>query len=175
MRRARLALAAALALPLAPLPAAEAAAVTIEVAPAAANPVAPRMGDHLSFHSTLRNDGAEPVGGLILWLTLLKTDRGDEQPMDLEDWSAQKAVTAATLAPGATVEADWPLRLIQSGRYRLAISAVPAGADHAVASRFVDIAVRQKPTVESGRILPVALGIPALLGLALIRAMRRRG
>ena len=147
--------------------------VAIEVAPSADNPSSPKMGDRLSFHTVLRNDGSEPVDGLILWMTLLKTDRGDEQPMDLEDWSAQKAISVSQLAPGATAEADWSLRLIQAGQYRLAIGVVPAGADHPVTSRFIDVRVRQKPTVESARILPVSLGVPMLLAVALLWAMRR--
>ena len=96
-------------------PAASAAPISISIAPAAQNPASPKMGDHLTFHTIIRNDGSDPVDGLIAWLSLVQVDRGHEQPIDLEDWSAHKAVTAAKLAPGQTLETDWPMRLI-SGR-----------------------------------------------------------
>ncbi len=67
---------------------------------------------------------ATPVDGLIAWISLVQIDKGKEQPVDLEDWSAHKAVTAASLAPGQSLETDWPMRLIQAGTYRVVVSAV---------------------------------------------------
>ena len=55
------------------------------------------------------------LDGVIAWISLVQTDRGKEQPVDLEDWSAHKAAVAAGLVPGETIHTDWPMRLIQSG------------------------------------------------------------
>ena len=41
---------------------------------------------------------------MIAWLSLVQVDLGKEQPVDLEDWSAHKVVTIASLAPGQAVE-----------------------------------------------------------------------
>lgn len=142
--------------------------LSASLAPAAGNPTSPQMGDRLSFHSVIRNGGAQPAEGLIAWISLVQIDRGKEQPVDLEDWSAHKAVTAASLAPGAILETDWPMRLIQSGQYRVVISVVSRNAQGLTASPFADFHVRPKPVVESRRVLPVAVGIPlALIGLLL--------
>ena len=147
--------------------------LSVELTPAASNPRAPQMGDHLSFHTAIRNDGPTPIDGLIAWISLVQIDRGREQPVDLEDWSAHKAVTAARLGPGKTLQTDWPIRLIQAGTYRVVVSAVSRDSAGLTASHFADFTVRQKPVVESQRVLPVAIGIPLLLcGMILWRVRR---
>jgi hypothetical protein len=152
---------------------ADAAPFAIELAPSAANPASPQMGDRLSFHSIISNDGTTSVEGVIAWLSLVQTDKGKEQPVDLEDWSAHKAVTVPILAPGQTMQTDWPMRLIQAGNYRVVISAVSRGSAGLTASPFADFIVREKPVVESARILPVAFGSPGLLALLLFWRWRR--
>ena len=146
--------------------------VDLEAAPA--NPASPRMGDRLSYRTSIRNVGAAPVEGIVAWLGLVQVDRGKEQPVDLEDWSAHKAVTIASLAPGQAAQTDWPMRLIAAGHYRVVVSAASSGGGPLTPSPFVDLAVRAKPVVESRRVLPVALGVPALL-LAGLLLRRRQG
>jgi hypothetical protein len=41
------------------------------------------------------------------------------------------------------------------------------------ASPFADFTVRQKPVVESERVLPVAFGLPLLIGAAMLWRFRR--
>lgn len=152
--------------------AAQAGALSVTLTPVAGNPPSPQMGDRLAFHSVIRNDAAVPVTGIIAWISLVQVDPGLEQPVDLEDWSAHKAVTVGTLAPGQAIVTDWPMRLIQSGHYRVVISAVNREAAGLTASPFVEFAVRRKPVVESQRVLPVAIGIP--LGIVGLMLWRRR-
>jgi hypothetical protein len=68
-----------------------------------ANPASPHMGDNISFKSVIRNDGNAPLRGIVAWLGLVETDKGNEQPVDLEDWSAQRVVTADELKPGQSL------------------------------------------------------------------------
>jgi hypothetical protein len=154
---------------------APASPVDISLAPDAANPARPEMGDWLHFRSAVRNAGKVPLSGLVVWISLVEVDPGHEQPVDLEDWSAQKAAVLPSLLPGEKYEIDWPMRLIQAGDYRVLVSAAERGAPGPYASPFADFHVRRKPTVESARILPVALGVPVLLaGLAAWRLRRGR-
>lgn len=150
-----------------------AAPLSIELTAASSNPASPRMGDKLSFHTVIRNDGAAAVDGLIAWISLVQVDRGKEQPVDLEDWSAHKAVTASSLGPGETLATDWPMRLIQAGRYRVVVSAASRDGAALTASPFVAFTVRQKPVAESERVLPVAIGVPLLLGAIMLRRSRK--
>jgi hypothetical protein len=151
-----------------------AAPLTVDLMPAADNPPAPQMGDNLKFNSAIRNDGATPLDGLIAWILLLEVDKGKEQPIDLEDWSAHKAVTIPRLMPGGTVRTEWPMRLIQSGDYRVAIGVAGRDGSALTPSPLADFTVRQKPVVESQRVLPIAIGVPALLGLSILFGLRRR-
>lgn len=157
-----------------PAGSASAESLSVDLRASSRNPTSPQMGDNLSFHTVIRNDGSIPVDGLIGWISLVQIDKGKEQPVDLEDWSAHKAVTAASLAPGKTLETDWPMRLIQAGNYRVVVSAVSRDSAGLVASPFADFTVRQKPVVESRRVLPVALGLPLLIGGAMLWRRRRR-
>jgi len=155
-------------------PATAAPALQVDLAPAPANPASPQMGDRLSYRTSIRNVGRAQVEGIVAWLGLVQVDKGKEQPVDLEDWSAHKAVTIPSLAPGQAVQTDWPMRLIAAGHYRVVVSAAAAGGGPLTPSPFVGLAVRAKPVVESGRVLPVALGVPALL-LAGLLLRRRQG
>jgi hypothetical protein len=147
----------------------------ISLAPDRANPPSPQMGDWLTFHSVIENGGSRAASGVVAWISLVQVDPGQEQPVDLEDWSAHKAVTQALLRPGQQVKVEWPMRLINSGAYRVVISAVDRETGHVMTSPFVDFTVRRKPVVESGRILPVAFGVPAIvLGLMVWGRYRQR-
>jgi len=137
--------------------------LVIQIAPSADNPADPQMGDHLAFQTRLTNTGTTPIEGVISWLSIVRVDQGQEAPIGLEDWSAEKAVTQASLAPGATIVTDWPMRLIQDGHYRAVVSAASRGGNVLAASPFADFAVRAKPVVQSARVLPVAVGVPLLL------------
>lgn len=85
---------------LAPSESAAAPMLGVELTRAVAGPASPKMGDRLAYHSTIRDMGTKPVAGIVAWLSLVQVDPSMEQPVDLEDWSAHKAITIASLAPG---------------------------------------------------------------------------
>ena len=139
------------------------------------NPSSPQMGDSLIFDTAIRNTSEQPTHGVVAWISLVQMDPGHEQPMDLEDWSAHKAVNQTLLGAGEHLTVEWPMRLIQSGSYRVVVSAMDREAGAVMTSPVLDFVVRPKPVVESKRILPVALGVPMVLsGLLFIAWYRRR-
>ena len=145
------------------------AALDVALTPDAANPAAPRMGDRLTYHATIRNPStATPAKGVVAWLTILRVDAGHEQAIDLEDWSANKALTIPGLPPGGTARSDWSLRLISPGTYRVLVSAATRDAPVPAVGSGAMFSVAPKPVVELARVLPVALGVPAVLGLLLL-------
>lgn len=79
-------------------------------------------GNHLQFWSTITNTGGTSIEGLVAWISLVKIDPGNEQPVDLESWNAHEAVTEASLKPGETLRTDCPMRLIKGGDYRVVVS-----------------------------------------------------
>ncbi len=154
---------------------AQAADVSIDLEPDKTNPVTPTMGDSMHFHSRIRNTADRTIEGLVAWISLVEVTPGHEQPMDLEDWNAHKAVTGTTLAPSMPLTTDWPMRLIQSGDYRVVISATDRNEQAVYTSPTLQFHVARKPVVESSRILPVALGLPLLIGGAMVyRGWRQR-
>jgi hypothetical protein len=149
--------------------------VSINLQPDGNNPASPVMGNNLRFWSTISNTGKNPIEGLVAWISLVEIDPGNEQPVDLEDWSAHKAVTGATLNPGQALRTDWPMRLIKSGDYRVVISVTDRGGRQVYTSPTVQFHVRQKPVLQAGRVLPVAMGIPMLLmGLIVFNKAKQR-
>ena len=149
--------------------------VSLDLQPDGKNPVSPVMGDNLRFWSTIANTGSSPVKGLVAWISLVEIDPDNEQPMDLEDWSAHKAVTGASLKPGQSLRTDWPMRLIKAGDYRVVVSVTDRGGRQVFTSPTVQFHVRQKPMLQAGRVLPVAVGIPLLLmGLVAFNKTRQR-
>lgn len=149
--------------------------LAITLTPGQSHPVSPQMGDQLTFDTVITNPGGHPIHGLVAWISLVRVDPGHEQPMDLEDWSAHKAVARALLGPGERVDVTWPMRLIQAGAYRVVVSAMDQETGRVMTSPVLDFLVRPKPVVESRRILPVALGVPLiLLGMLVSVGLRRR-
>jgi hypothetical protein len=150
------------------------ASVAIDLQPDGKNPVSPVMGDHLQFQSTITNTESTPIEGLVAWISLVEIDSGNEQPVDLEDWSAHKAVTGTSMGPGQTLLTDWPMRLIKGGDYRVVVSVTDRDSSQVYTSPTVQFHVQQKPVLQAGRVLPVAAGIPLLIiGLMVFNKIRR--
>jgi len=143
------------------------------------NPPIPVMGDHLRFRSTITNTGTTPVEGLVAWISLVEIDPGNEQPVDLEDWSAHKSITGAFLSPGQSLRTDWPMRLIKGGDYRVVVSITDRGSNKVFTSQTLQFHVQQKSVLQAGRVLPIAAGVPILIiGLMVFnktRQLRQKG
>jgi len=156
------------------IPAAAQVPLALDLRPDDKNPSNPVMGDHLRFWSTITNTGTTPAEGLVAWISLVEIDPGHEQPVDLEDWSAHKAVTGATLGPGASLRTDWPMRLIKGGDYRVVVSVTDRGGNTVFTSPTLQFHVRQKAVLQAGRVLPVAAAVPLLIiGLMVFNKTRQ--
>jgi hypothetical protein len=137
-----------------------------------------KMGDTPTFNGKVTNRGDQTLKGLIVYLSLVSLKPGEEQPVDLEDWSAQRAVRIGELQPGQDNTQEWPMRLIQAGRYGVAMTVVDPNESQPIISDLLTFDIASKPTLSSGRIVPVALGEPAFLvlivGLYWFRSRFRR-
>jgi hypothetical protein len=122
-----------------------------------------KMGDRPVFKGVVKNSGQHKLQGLVVYLSLVSLKPGHEHPVDLEDWSAQKTVRIDQLVPGETNRQGWSMRLIQAGRFGVALTVVDPLENRPIVSDLVSFKIHPKPTVVSGRILPVAIGEPLLL------------
>lgn len=137
-----------------------------------------KMGDTPVFVGHITNMSNQPLENLVAYVSLVSLKHGSEHPVDLEDWSAQAAFHIARLEPGKSISHNWSLRLIQGGRYGLALTVINPSDGVPVISPLAVFQVEPKTTVIAGRILPVAVGEPlillAALGLIRLRRSRRR-
>ena len=138
-------------------------------------PAAPlQMGEVPIFIGKVTNQGSTALNSLVVYLSLVSLQDGSEHPVDLEDWSAQKAVRLDHLAPGETAVQQWKMRLIKPGPFGAALTIVDPTSDQPRISPLARFSIAPKPTVIAGRILPVALGIPLLLAGLFIFISRTR-
>jgi hypothetical protein len=132
------------------------------------------IGQRFSFTSTIRNDGDQPVPALVAHLNVLSLD--PDVYVDPEDWSTSRTAYAGTLAPHAATRLTWNVQAVNTGRFVLYVAVTAEqGAAGVAASNTLRLSVAQQRTLDAGGILPLAVGIPAVLGaLSLgVRARRR--
>ncbi|MGB8991548.1 MAG: hypothetical protein WCD80_05795 [Desulfobaccales bacterium] len=126
-----------------------------------------KMGDTPNFLGGVTNLGPQPVQGLVVYLSLVSMAPGDEHPVDLEDWSAQKAVRIDRLNRGAADYRNWGMRLIAAGKFGVALTVVDPREPRPIVSDLVPFEIQPKATLVAGRVLPVAIGEPLLIVLLL--------
>lgn len=126
------------------------------------------MGDVVAFKGEVVNVGKKNLRNAVVYLSLAFLKKGEEHPVDLEDWSAGRAVRIANLPPSGISMQDWKLRLIQSGDFCVFLTVINPNNPTPTVSPLVKFHILPKVTVSSARILPVAIGMPALVGILLI-------
>ncbi len=127
-----------------------------------------KMGDVPVFKSKVVNIGNKDLQNIIVYLSLVSLKKGSEHPVDLEDWSAQKAVHINRLSVNNINHQNWKIRLIQSGNHGVFLTVINPKDKKPIVSDIVHFRIMPKKTVSSSRIIPVAIGIPGIFILFLI-------
>jgi len=163
-RRAGACFAAAAAVALALVGAASAAADDVSVIVHQSR-IDTRLGENIVFRAEFANHGSTATGALIAHLNVLSLRQGVE--VDPEDWSTHRTRYLGTIAPGATRTITWKVHAINKGRIALYVAVLPQAGDNRppAIGRTVQLVVAGRDTLNAGGILPLALGVPALLGL----------
>jgi hypothetical protein len=131
------------------------------------------IGKKFTFTTTVRNEGEQALSGLVAQLDVLSSDPGVY--VDPEDWSAQRTRYLAPIPAHGATKIGWTVTAVNGGSITVAILPRHGSGSIAVSVPLrVDIAKRR--TLNSGGVLPLALGLPALLGLSALgtRVRRRR-
>ena len=92
--------------------------------------------------------------------------------VDPEDWSSERTRYLPPLAPGGSIEVPWTVKAVNSGH--LAVYVTVLGAGRPVIGPALDARVASRTTIDAGGALPLAVGVPALLGVAALGVRRRR-
>jgi hypothetical protein len=137
------------------------------------------LGDGFALGSTITNTGRRPLSGLIAHLNVVSLTNGVY--VDPEDWSPQRTKNVPTLAPGRSARIGWRVNAVNGGRFAVYVVAVPSTAPRTARTGLaigtpLSLRVVERRVFDSGGVLFVALGVPALLALVLTatRVRRRR-
>jgi hypothetical protein len=138
--------------------------------------VSTRLGDGFRFTSDVRNTGRAPVSGLVAHLNVVGLSSGIY--VDPEDWSEERTKDVPSLSPGESTSISWRVKAVTGGHAAIYVVALPGG-DQATpvgpaVSPAMDVRIAETKDLNSGGVLPLALGVPALLGLATLGVRRRR-
>jgi hypothetical protein len=118
-------------------------------------------GQFISVKAVIKNLGSNTTGG-VAYISIVDTN--SSQPIDLEDWSAQKGFSVPTIPPGQFVSLEWTVRLVKAGTYTIVVIFGSDGdlTPPAMSSR-ISLQVNAKLNLNPSNILPVAFGVPILL------------
>jgi len=147
-------------------------AVAISTGPAS---LPATIGDTVTITSTARNNGSAATGPMIAHLDVVSLS--PEVYVDPEDWSSQRSVDVQPLPAGGATTLSWPVRTVDAGdfaAYVVLVPADPTGPGELVPSVPVHLTVTGRRTLDPGGTLPVVLGVPAAVLLAVSGPRLRR-
>ena len=124
------------------------------------------LGDSFTFETTITNPADSGTEALVAHLNLLSL-HGDVY-VDPEDWSSQRTRYLGSIPAGKARRLTWKLKAVNGGRLGAFVSVLqqvnPTLTPATSPAVQIDVATRD--TLNSGGILPLALGIPLALGAA---------
>ena len=161
-----------LATALALVPAASAAEVVVRID---RTHVSTSLGRSFSFTTTVANHRKSSTGTLVAHLNVLSLKPGVY--VDPEDWSSNRTQYIDTIPPEGSKTVRWRVKAVNGGSLAAYVTVVPqSGAGTPATSHALRFDVASRKTLNSGGFLPIALGVPAAIGLLVlgIRVQRRR-
>ncbi len=138
--------------------------------------VSTRLGESFEFTSTIANPGARELSDLVAHLNIVGLS--ENIYVDPEDWSDERTRHLPAIRPGESAKVTWRVKAVTGGDAAIYVVVLP-GTDPATASDglavspALDVHITERRTINSGGVLWLALGVPALLGIATLVARRR--
>jgi len=137
------------------------------------------IGDSFGFTSTITNRGATPLSGLVAHLNVLSFTHGVY--VDPEDWSASRTRYLDAIPPGRSTTVHWTVKAVNGGDFGIYVAALgtpgagPSAPEPMVSPALVAHVTEQRNVNPQG-VVPLALGVPALLAAAMaaLRLRQRR-
>jgi hypothetical protein len=139
------------------------------------NSASTQLGKSFSFGSTIANGSGRRLSGLVAHLDVVSLTKGVY--VDPEDWSDQRTRYLPALAPGGSTKVDWKVKAVNGGNFAVYVVVVPTpvtAPPGPTISTGLQAHVTERRTLNSDGVLPLALGVPALIGLVTLGVRRRR-
>lgn len=147
-------------------------AVSVDVDPTL---VKTELGRDFALRSTITNRGSRPAVGLVAHLNILSLRPG--LYVDPEDWSESRTRYLAPIPAGGSTTLTWTVTAVNSGTLGVYVAVFPSsGVGRPVTGPTLRADIAERKTIDASGIVPIALGVPALLGAVAvgIRLRRRR-
>lgn len=130
-------------------------------------------GQFVAVRAVIENLGTNTTGG-VAYISIVDTN--SSQPIDLEDWSAQKGFYVPSILPGQSLQLEWGVRLVKAGSYTVTVIFDTEGdLSPPISSPRISLQVLSKVNLNPNNVLPVAFGVPIALILAFALINYRRG
>jgi len=137
--------------------------------------VATGLGKRFAFRSTVVNAGPGEARDLVAHLNVASLRPGVY--VDPEDWSTSRTRYLDPIPAGGAATVRWSLQAVNAGSFAVYVAVLPgdAAGRPPTVGRTVHVTVAERRTLDAGGILPLALGVPVVLGFAAGGvALRRR-
>jgi hypothetical protein len=134
------------------------------------------LGESFGFQTTIANPTESATPRLIAHLNIL--DLTGEVYVDPEDWSSRRTQYLGTIPAGGSRTITWGVTGVNGGSLAAYVAVLPQDnpSSAPATSPAIRITVAERKTLNSGGILPLALGVPGFVGVMAVgvRLARRR-
>ncbi|MEP6760160.1 MAG: hypothetical protein ABJA93_02200 [Sporichthyaceae bacterium] len=141
--------------------------LTVVIEPGQASVV---LGQNLDLKLTVTNTGSRATAPLVIHLDI--TDPSRSTSVDPEDWTSTLSKPIGVLAPDDTLTFDWNIQPISGGTFAVYAVALSSGAGTLSTSNLTTVKVQDKRSLNPSGILPVAVGVPCVVGALLLLQLR---
>ncbi len=123
------------------------------------------LGETFSFRTTIANRASTATEPLIAHLNILSLSAG--LYVDPEDWSSERTQYIGPIPAGESRAIAWKVKAVNGGSLAAYVAVLPEvkATGPPTTSPTIQISVAERRTLNSGGILPLAVGVPALIGL----------
>jgi hypothetical protein len=136
--------------------------------------IAVKLGHKFVLHSRIENRRGSAAAGLVAHLNVV--DLSGHTYVDPEDWSSSRTRYLKPIPADGSTTLTWPINAVNAGTVGIYIAVLPrsGAAVPPTTGPTVRIRIQDRKTLNSGGILPLALGIPGALGLLALGVRLRR-
>lgn len=123
------------------------------------------LGETFSFRTAIANRTSTATEPLIAHLNILSLSAG--LYVDPEDWSSERTQYVGPIPAGESRTIAWTVKAVNGGNLAAYVAVLPEARPTRppTTSPAIQITVAERQTLNSGGILPLAVGVPALIGV----------
>ncbi|MBI5106549.1 MAG: hypothetical protein HZB46_16460 [Solirubrobacterales bacterium] len=135
--------------------------------------VSTALGRSFTVRTTIANPAGAAATGLVAHLNVVALSPG--LYVDPEDWSAHRTRYLPEIPGHGATTVAWKLDAVNAGELGVYVAVLPRDRTAAPQTGpYVRVHISDRKEIDAGGILPLAIGVPALLTLVTLGTRRRR-